>query len=117
MRIKLKTAGLYGSRWQLAGSVLEVDDVLGKRRIPRHAVETSEALTDPDSVEVDEDSGDSQDAGELADYPGADDLAAVGITTIDGLRNLIDEHGDTWHSQVNGIGKSTAGKIVELLQA
>ncbi len=52
-------------------------------------------------------------AFEVEDFPGGDALAAAGLLTVDAVRDYIAEHGDSWANGINGVGKSTARKIVD----
>lgn len=49
------------------------------------------------------------------DFPGTDDLHKAGITTVEQLEKFMEDNGDAWFEKVNGIGKSTAAKIVDHL--
>jgi len=124
-RIELLVAMLIGAVHYLKGSVVEVPADRAKREIAReNARATDKPLTkapkqpaEPKPKTEDKTKKDEPAASELAGWPGEDDLAAVGITTVEGLNALIAEHGDAWPKQVKGVGPATAAEIVERLTA
>ncbi len=54
---------------------------------------------------------------QLGDFPGAQQFADAGITTIAAVKALIAEKGDAWPKSVKGITKAVAGKVSEALEA
>jgi len=117
---------LVGAKWCKKGSVVKVSKDRADREIRRKNAESTDATptvnTDPPQAATPDEQEPAQtpatgSPGELEGWPGADDLQAAGIETVDALRALIDEHGDAWPKQVDGVGPATAAKIVEELDA
>ena len=113
---------LYGGKWRIEGAKLEMDahraQVLSETKPPHVALGNVTVKADgPTPAAKSDETPASGEPGELQGWPGDEALAAAGIETIDALRALIDEHGDAWPKQVDGVGPATAAKIVDELDA
>jgi len=110
---------LYGSEWLERGTVLEMDAAFADRVAAKtppfvlfgeHELKPVEAgdTADSDSVVI---------VFSPEDFPGAEQLAAVGIQNTDQLAAIMAEKGDNWFSGITGIGKTTAARIAAAMES
>lgn len=102
----------FGDRHFAAGEpIVDVpEDRLRRSRFVKRV--DGESLTDP-QTDLPGDPPAQPDGSLPADIPGAQALAAIGVTTVKQLRELTSV--DNWHEPIPGIGDKTAEAIETFL--
>lgn len=103
---------LWDLKWREPGEVLEIDahraDVLAKKTPPLVAYGEHVIEVDANGEPTEPKAGSVFDPPE---FPGAEQLAAAGITNFDQLGELMKTKGDAWFTGITGIGKKSAALI------
>lgn len=97
--------------WREEGTVHEVDQEVADQWVKHGSAKLGGELAGGNSQQG------TPDLGTFADFPGAEQFVAAGITSIEGVKQLIEKHGDAWAKEVKGIGKAIAAKVSEALEA
>ena len=96
--------------WREEGTVHEVEKEIAERWVKYGSAKYG---SDP-SAKTGDTSGTTH---ELGSFPSADLFAAAGFSTIDSVKKLVAEKGDSWPKSVKGITKPLAAKVSEFLEA
>lgn len=97
--------------WREEGTVLEVEQAIADRWVKFGSAKLGGELAGGNSQQ------NAPDLGAFAEFPGSEQFVAAGITSIEGVKQLIEKHGDAWAKEVKGIGKAIAAKVSEALEA
>lgn len=94
--------------WREPGTVLEVDKRIADRWIAHGSAKLGGELGTVDT---------QPSLGSFADFPGSDKFAAAGITSVEGVKELVAAKGDAWAKEIKGITKAISAKVSEALEA
>ena len=106
VRITMTKAEFIAPEWRERGTAFDIEKTIAERWVKAGFAVFGDADIEPEAA-----------THELGEFPGADKFAAVGITTLDGVKALIAQHGDAWPKHVKGITKPMAAKVSEALEA
>lgn len=99
---------MIGDTWRLVGEVVEVPLITARRWVDAGYATHGGAIGD---------SKPGPPSHELGDFPSAALFAAAGFTTLEKVKALIAEKGDTWPKSVKSMTKPLAAKVSEFLEA
>lgn len=92
--------------WRLVGDVVEVQLQTARRWVSAGYATHGGTIEDR-PAEV---------SHQLGEFPAAEKFAAVGLQTVQQIREFINQHGDNWPKQIKGITKPIASKVSEELE-
>ena len=104
--ITMVTGELIGDTWREKDDIVVCEKAIAERWVKYGSAVYGGAAGDTKTTA----------AFEPADFPGADKFLAAGISTIDGVKALIDANGDAWPKQVKGITKPIAAAVSAKLE-
>ncbi len=106
VRITMTKGEFISPEWRERGKSFDIEKPIAEAWVKHGSAVYGDADIEPEAA-----------THELGEFPGADKFAAMGITTLAGVKELITQHGDAWPKHVKGMTKPVAGKVSEALEA